>query len=207
MLLTEFINQWNGRGADFDGAYGFQCADLVEFYNRDVVGAPRIGGNAQEFWGRASNYFYQKFINTLAFVPQAGDIAVWGSKIGPYGDVAICTGNGNWLWFDAFGQNYPYGSKPHTQRRSYYGIVGFLRPIKPVGPIVSANFQVRVDKPLAMVRISPNVSANLGGSQQLVRGDVFIAVALVDGDNVNGNNKWYKSAKGNYIWSGGLTRL
>ena len=69
------------------------------------------------------------------------------------------------------------------------------------------SFWVRVDKPQAAVRTQPRVSAPLGGSQVLKMADRFEAVGLVDGDWVMGNNKWYKSKRGNFIWSGGLTRI
>lgn len=55
------------------------------------------------------------------------------------------------------------------------------------------------------VRESPTSSAPLAGSQKLARGDTFQVVALVDGESVNGNNKWWLSARGNYVWSGGTT--
>ena len=77
----------------------------------------------------------------------------------------------------------------------------------PSQPATSGSFWVRVDKAAANVRTQPRLSAPLGGSRVLNRGDKFEAVGLVKGDTVSGNNDWYKSAKGNYLWSGGLTRL
>lgn len=54
----------------------------------------------------------------------------------------------------------------------------------------------------ANVRSAPKISAPLSGSKTLKKGDVFTSVGLVTGDSVAGNNKWHKSAKGNYVWSG-----
>lgn len=54
----------------------------------------------------------------------------------------------------------------------------------------------------ANVRSAPKVTAPLSGSKSLVKGDTFTSVGLVTGDNVTGNNKWHKSSKGNYVWSG-----
>ena len=54
----------------------------------------------------------------------------------------------------------------------------------------------------ANVRSAPNISAPLAGSKTLVKGDVFTSVGLVTGSSVAGNNKWHKSSRGNYVWSG-----
>ena len=76
-----------------------------------------------------------------------------------------------------------------------------------INPIKNNKFNVKVKKKRAMVRCQPNSKANLAGSRELHFGDVFIATDIVKGENVNGNNLWYKSAKGNYVWSGGLNRI
>jgi len=54
-----------------------------------------------------------------------------------------------------------------------------------------------------MVRSAPNTTAPLAGSQRLVRGNTFVAVGWQAGENVNGENRWWLSSKGNYVWSGG----
>lgn len=61
--------------------------------------------------------------------------------------------------------------------------------------------KVTVTSP-ANVRKKPSVKAPLSGSKTLKKGDVFTSVGLVSGDKVNGNNKWHKSSRGNYVWSG-----
>lgn len=54
----------------------------------------------------------------------------------------------------------------------------------------------------ANVRSRPSVKAPLAGSKTLKKGDVFTSVGLVSGDKVSNNNKWHKSSRGNYVWSG-----
>lgn len=71
----------------------------------------------------------------------------------------------------------------------------------------NTTFTVRVDKAKAMVRSQPNSTSALAGSKELVKGNTFVSVGTVQGENVSGNNIWYKSEKGNYVWSGGLTRI
>jgi len=75
----------------------------------------------------------------------------------------------------------------------------------------SSTFTVRVDKAEANVRKEPNTTSQTvmqpSGANCLKKGDTFKSVGTVTGDSVNGNNIWYKSAKGNYVWSGGLTKI
>lgn len=74
-------------------------------------------------------------------------------------------------------------------------------------PTRSGRFWVRVDKRAANVRSGASTSHGLAGTRVLYRGNRFQATELVTGQKVSGNNKWYRSWKGNYVWSGGLTRL
>ena len=210
MKLQEFLNINNGKKLDFDGHYGAQCVDLFRCFNRDVLGIaqPRGVNGAKDFWNNYSNdpNLYDNFTriaNTPDFVPQFGDIAVWGN--GTYGHIAICTGKGDVKTFESFDQNYPTGSACHYQTHNYSGFLGVFRP-KNQENIVS-YFNVRVDKAEANVRKEPNLSAPLAGSKVLYSGDVFKATEIVTGQDVNGNNQWYHSKVGNYVHSRGLTRI
>jgi hypothetical protein len=73
-------------------------------------------------------------------------------------------------------------------------------------PVVS-KYWVRVDKAQAAVRVSPTSASALAGSKYLYKGNTFQAVGTVRGESVNGNNVWYVSAMGHYVWSGGLTKI
>lgn len=53
------------------------------------------------------------------------------------------------------------------------------------------------------VRSAPTTTAPRAGSLQLFKGQTFQYAAKVVGQNVAGNNVWYRSTKGNYVWSGG----
>lgn len=63
---------------------------------------------------------------------------------------------------------------------------------------------VMVKVPVLYVRSAPRTSAPLAGSRFLLFGTPVRAAALVTGESVAGNNKWYKSMYGNYFWSGGV---
>lgn len=211
MNIIDFFNKYNGRGIDRDGAYGCQCMDLYNQFQDEVMGVKVKGAAyAKDVWTTYITDNFTKIVNTPTFVPQLGDVAVWGAVANnPYGHIAICTGNGDTNTFESFDQNYPIGSKCHYQIHNYFnGFLGVLRP--KVGDIerkTNTSFWLRVDKKEAAVRSNPNTNSNLAGSKILVKGNTFEAIGQVQGENVGGNNIWYKSAKGNYVWSGGLTKI
>lgn len=83
-----------------------------------------------------------------------------------------------------------------------------LRPNNDVA--LGLQFTVRVDKAEANVRKQPYQTGKIvpqPNADFLKRGDTFQAVGTVVGESINGNNIWYQSAKGNYVWSYGLTRI
>ena len=53
------------------------------------------------------------------------------------------------------------------------------------------------------VRSGAGTTFPLAGSQTLIAGNEFKATNGVTGDNVNGNDLWWVSSLGNYVWSGG----
>ncbi|MDD4375490.1 MAG: CHAP domain-containing protein [Clostridia bacterium] len=213
MYFLDFMNKYNGKKVDFDRAYGAQCVDLFRFFNREVleINQPKPVEGAKDFWSRYSydvNLYsnFEKISNTLTFVPKEGDVAVW--NMGKYGHIAMCTGVGDTKKFEAFGQNYPAGSACKKVTFNYSNFLGILRP-KAQDKIKSKahTFWVMVEKKAANVRKQPSLKAALSGSKVLYKGDKFEAVGIVNGDSVSGNNKWYHSKVGNYVWSGGLKTI
>lgn len=134
MTLQEFIARYNGQGIDFDHAFGNQCMDLAEEYNQEVVGAPRLGGNAIDVWTGYPPSYYEKIANRPDNYPNPGDIVIWGPDpndpavaTGQYGHIAVCvTADVN--TFTSFDQNFPEGSLSHEQPHTYGGVLGWLRP-------------------------------------------------------------------------------
>lgn len=211
MNYNEFINTYNGKTFDYDGVAGVQCVDLVKMYLDKVFG---IKAGA---WGNAKDYYenfnslplrnnFTRIANTPSFVPQKGDIVVWGAGLGnKYGHIAIATGEGNTSTFYSYDLNWG-GKIVKRVQHNYKGFLGVLRPNDQSR--INNSFWVRVDKAKACVRNQPNSKTGvLAGSRYLYQGNTFKAVGTVVGENVSGNNIWYKSWKGNYVWSGGLTRI
>lgn len=131
MTAREFFFKYNTRYLDFDGQFGAQCKDLFNFYNKEVVGAPRIYGHAKDLWTSTTALkYYHRIPNTWTFVPREGDVMVWPAwSANPYGHVAIVS-HGNLLWFVSFDQNWPLGTPCHFQTHNYTypRVYGVLRP-------------------------------------------------------------------------------
>lgn len=212
MNYQEFINNYNGKAVDFDGVSGAQCIDLVKLYLTKVFGiSTGAWGNAKDWYLNYSNVTnlrnnFTRIANTKSFVPQKGDIVVWGAtSSNPYGHIAIATGEGNTSQFYSYDMNWG-GKACKKVLHNYNAFLGVLRPNDQSK--IDNLFWVRVDKEKACVRDQPNSqTGKLAGSQYLYKENTFQASGTVVGENVSGNNIWYKSWKGNYVWSGGLTRI
>lgn len=148
MTLDEFVAKWNGRPVDFDGAYGFQCMDLMHRYIVDVIGltdprilaAPVARSVFENFPNVFGNQYFERIYQTLTGVPKDGDIIFWKEPYGYYynvtmgrweyaGHVGISKGSNLWN-VTAFEQNNPPGTYCHMQQHNdlYRGVLGWLRP-------------------------------------------------------------------------------
>lgn len=133
MTYNEFISKYNGKAWDYDGAYGVQCVDLVNFYIRDVFGiTPGNWGNARDFYDDYNENThttlrnaFTRIANSASFVPKKGDIVVWGNSSN--GHIAIATGEGNTSEFYSYDQNWE-GTACHRQKHNYNYFLGVLRP-------------------------------------------------------------------------------
>ena len=131
MKVQEFFDKYNGKEIDYDGFYGNQCMDLAEQYNKEVIGAPRLTGDAYQVWENYPIDFYERILNTPEGVPQEGDLIIWNKNVGGgFGHIAISTGNeaDATSMFESFDQNWPIGSLCHFQRHDYKNVVGWLHP-------------------------------------------------------------------------------
>lgn len=128
MTVDEFFSKYNGKGIDFDGAYGFQCMDVYQQYNREVVKGPHIPANAYQVWNRYPTDLYQRILNTPENYPQKGDVVIWNQNTGGgFGHIAICS-DARLNDFNSMDQNWPAGSICHYQSHNYNHVIGWLRP-------------------------------------------------------------------------------
>ena len=94
---------------------------------------PGAWGNAKDYYENYNNNSvlkanFTRIANTASFVPQKGDLAVWGAVLGnTYGHVAIATGEGNTSEFYSYDLNWN-GKTVHKVQHTYKGFLGVLRP-------------------------------------------------------------------------------
>ncbi|OPZ94161.1 MAG: putative cell wall hydrolase LytN precursor [Firmicutes bacterium ADurb.Bin419] len=126
MTIKQWLDAQVGKCLDHDGAYGYQCVDLFNFY-KEFIGGQDIGGvaYAYQLWNNAGSG-WEKIPNTPDAVPQLGDIIIWGTEVGEAGHVAIFN-EGDINTFVSLDQNWPIGSCTHYQQHNYWGVIGWLR--------------------------------------------------------------------------------
>lgn len=133
MKYNEFINTYLGKGFDYDKVAGVQCVDLIKMYLNKVFDLnPGSWGNAKDYYENYNNLplktSFTRIENTPSFMPQKGDIVVWGAGLGnKYGHIAIATGEGDTHQF--YSHDLNWGSKTvHKVLHNYKGFLGVLRP-------------------------------------------------------------------------------
>jgi hypothetical protein len=147
LTFDQFITKWAGRGIDTDGAYGFQCLDLMHQYILECLGLPYsvLSAPAAKYvWYNFSNLNgssnFTKITNTPNGIPLKGDIMLWD---GLYGHVAVLR-DADLYHFNSFDQNYPVGSLSHIQYHDYTNVLGWLHP-KGIGSAPYSEHQALVD--------------------------------------------------------------
>jgi hypothetical protein len=206
---TDFKSEWLGRRVDYDHVYNWQCVDLILQYVAEKFGlASGVSGNAIDYWYRTSAPLFSKFDKIQATDCHQGDIVVLNGLAGnPYGHIGICdsqdANNVTILEQNGAGGGSGTGRDAIELRAIPKSrIAGILRP-KGSGA-TSAGGTAKVVRQ-AYVRVAPNLGAALGGSRVLNPGDTFQYQGKVAGQAVGGNNIWYHSTRGNFVWSGNVT--
>lgn len=116
MTYQEFKNRWLGKRVDFDGAYGFQCVDLVKQYLLECYGI-RAGawGNAIDYWYRTNPAIAVKFDRLSTTSARRGDIVIFkGINGNPYGHIGICDSDAGLVYVNTLEQNGSTGSGSGT---------------------------------------------------------------------------------------------
>ena len=128
MTLEEFVKKYEGEKVEFDGKYDFQCVDLVQFYNRDVVGGPTFSGNAKDYARNQHPGTYKLHTNSPFYIPPRGSIAIWNKRAGGgFGHNAIVL-SASLMRFTSLDQNWPIGAPVTQIRHSYRHVCCFLIP-------------------------------------------------------------------------------
>ena len=198
MASLQQFREWavkNKSVATPAGTFKGQCVSLVQQYLKQVFNIPfQARGNAKDFTPPG-------FVRVSNLRP--GDIVRYGANYGGgYGHIGLIDDTGAFL-----DQNGARVLAVNRMSSPFKGINAIFRPTKkfnvktPVVPKPKYPRNVTVTS-AANVRSKPSVKAPLAGSKTLKKGDIFTSVGLVSGDKVSSNNKWHKSSKSNYVWSG-----
>ena len=133
-----------GKFLDYDKVYGAQCVDLVHYYYAYFGKASYATGNGCDFVNNKLPDGWTRIKNTPDFVPQPGDIAVWGKELSQYGHVAIIL-SADAHSFVSMDQNWPRGSACKKVTHNYNKFWGVIRPNfsePPSDPPTYSNFWV-----------------------------------------------------------------
>lgn len=205
--LDQFVAANNGKSLDFDGQYGAQCMDLIEFWAK-ALGKRQFGGNANTVPGK--NHDQWTWINnTPSAVPIPGSIMCFAPnnasvKTGPYGHVDIFL-SGDVHSFTALDQNWANVQRcVEVHHGSYSGVMGWLEPIMaatpPPAPVGGTARVLRTTN----VRTAPSTTAAV--TSVLQPGNTFSYTQKIVGQEVSQNgvttNLWYHSTLGHYVWAG-----
>lgn len=116
MNIQSFVNKWNGKYLEFDGAYWNQCVDLTKDWQSEN-GWPVMSGNAIQWAGNHSGYTWVP--NGIHNKPDPGDIVVF--KSGAYGHIGVCV-NADYVNLTCFEQNNPLRTPCHLVFHRWYGL-------------------------------------------------------------------------------------
>lgn len=107
MTYQEFKNKYNGKYIDYDGAYGYQCWDLAQYYFTEVLNVPDYvlsgcGVVKNMLYGEKRKQLDEYFDEISIYEMGTGVVCIWGS--GEAGHIAVFDNwDGNRNWF--FSQN------------------------------------------------------------------------------------------------------
>jgi len=128
MTIDEFINKYLNQKVELFGDPKYQCVDLVEMYNKEVIGAPALGGNAADFSRNPRPNYYEYFVNHLWYIPPRGAIAIWNKNVGEGNGHCGVVLEASLMKFNSLDQNWPTGSPTAIIQHSYKNVQGFLVP-------------------------------------------------------------------------------
>lgn len=209
MTYQEFKKKYDGKYVDYDGAYGYQCWDLAQYYFTEVLNVPDSVLSGCQWvknmvlwdwkYAELTKYFDEIDVHTMI----AGDVCIW---TGGDGHIAVFD-----YWDEAGQCNYffsqdPYINKPCGIRKCVLdGIHAFRRkgetptPPEPT-PVITPNVprdeymnQIEVKVPELRVRSTPGLSGEIIGHAGVGFYNYFETKADIDGYG------WYRISDSNWI--------
>ncbi|QYC50964.1 N-acetylmuramoyl-L-alanine amidase [Mammaliicoccus phage vB_MscM-PMS3] len=175
--VVDYIKSLEGKGWDWDNAYGWQCFDTANYHANFAMGMSLAGEGAKDipykndFTGKADLYN-----NTPEFLAQPGDIVVWTSPTfgGGYGHVAsVISATLNTI--TVIEQNWLGGGRYMTEvatkrSHSYDPSMVFIRPKYAKSSTVTESKPTTV-KPVTKPKAPATVNSS-SGTKAIVKGKV-----------------------------------
>ena len=132
MTLNEFFGKYLGQSVQYNvsNTTKYQCVDWAKCYCYEYLKLPVNKNNWA--WSNARDWFTNKealkyftaIKNTPTFVPEAGDLCIFGGN--KYGHICIATGIGNTKRFVSIDQNIR-GKYVSAEYHNYTDFIGVLR--------------------------------------------------------------------------------
>lgn len=213
--LEAWKNSVLGKTIDLDNQ-SFDCVDVSKHWVEYLTGVKwqtSAGwGNAKDIYAYWSNTYLDKL--PAGSAPRLGDIAVMdGSVGGGYGHTGVVIAiNGNNI---TLAQQNTFTQQPvYTGLFNAYGsYIKYMRPKTAfsVGDVPSVAPDERIPAYAAKYRTAANSGAPLMKTSTipdglLTAGETYKFKGYVEGESVDGNNKWLVGFySGGYVWSGAMT--
>lgn len=171
MTYQEFKNKYDGKYIDYDGAYGYQCWDLAQYYFTEVLNVPDY---VLSGCGLVSNMLY---------LPKRADLDTYFDEIDVHtmqqGDVCIME-YGHICIFDNWDENcnWFFSQNPNpcqVMKVSESGMHAFRRkqeipPAPEPSPVITPNVerdeyknQIEVIVPELRIRTEPSLNGTIIG--------------------------------------------
>lgn len=133
IAFNKYKNENAWKRFDYDGAYWYQCVDLIRHYAK-VNNYPPITshGHAIDLWNQWLGDWYTRVVNSTFAYPPVGSIILFNTW--KYGHIAIA-GRGNMAWVEILEQNWGKGSATwlwtdavRVSKNYYKNCVGWFIP-------------------------------------------------------------------------------
>lgn len=109
MTYKQFKKKWLGKRVNIDGLFGYQCADLIKQYMKELYGIPNGAyGDAIKYWTNTHTTVLKKFNKVSGSKAKQGDIVVL--RGGKYGHIGIADGDAGSLTVAILEQNGSTGN-------------------------------------------------------------------------------------------------
>lgn len=109
----------------------YQCVDLANEYIEKVWQLATIIGTDAKDFPEKLNWGMEFVPNTVDYLPQAGEIAIWNNKVGGgSGHIAVVLKKGLQTVFYSLDQNWSKKQFITEEKHSYSNVRGFIRKVQ-----------------------------------------------------------------------------